>query len=372
MGSDFRNIIWSCCTACIALFSVHLQANPTLKILNWDDYIAPEVIAGFEQKYGVEIDYSVYTSLDEFAGLFYDQNNQFDLIFPPSRIINVLKNGGLIQDLDIAKINRYNTIRQDIQTEFTQHDEGVASGVLYLWGTTGLGVNQKKLSEQGIAKESNSWKLLFDTDTRKKAAQCGIGLLNERDELFAAALAWLGYSVNTVKKTELVEAGQLLKEVISDVSYLHTTQFRQDLKDNKICVAVGYSGDLQAVAAENPEVSYFIPREGNALWMDAMAIPTNAASPELAYTFINYAMQSQVAADNTNYLAYPNGMEEASKYVDADIINNPQIYPPISRLRNMEALAPKDRKTARVMHRLWVSVLCSRGSWCSVPPISAF
>lgn len=135
---------------------------------------------------------------------------------------------------------------------------------------------------------------------------------------------------------------------------------------------MGYSGDLQAVAAENPEVSYFIPREGNALWMDAMAIPANATSPELAYDFINYVMQNQVAANNTNYLAYANAMESSSRYIDAEIINNPQIYPPVASLRKMEALAPKDRKTSRVMHRLWVSVLCSRGSWCSVPPVSVF
>ena len=361
-----------CIAMGILLMVGSVHASTTLTILNWDDYVAPEVISGFEQQYGVEVEYVPYTSLDEFAGLFYDQDNRFDLIFPPSRIINVLKNSGLILDLDTSQIPQYNAIRQDIQAEFVQHDDGAASGVPYLWGTTGLGVNRKQLEALGLSADQDSWRLLFDAETRQKAAQCGIGLLNERDELFAAALAWLGYSVNTVKKPELVEAGELLKEAISDVAYLHTTQFRQDLKDNKICVAVGYSGDLQAVAAENPEVSYFIPKEGNALWMDAMVIPANATSPQLAYHFINYVMQSQVAASNTNYLAYPNAVDASSRYIDSDIISNPHIYPSEASLNKMEALAPKDRKTARVMHRLWVNALCNRGGWCSVPPISMF
>ncbi|WP_221796359.1 ABC transporter substrate-binding protein [Oceanobacter mangrovi] len=361
------SLLAACCLPASAATDV-----PVLKILNWNDYIAPEVIKAFEQEKGVRIEYTEYTNLDEFADKFINPENHFDLIFPPSRIVNSLAEKQLIRDLDNSRIAAMQDLRPDIVNEYALQDAGAPSGVPYMWGTTGLGVNVAELQKLGLAEYKDSWSLLFDPKVRAKAAQCGIGLLNERDELFAGALAYLGYSINSLKREELERAGELLKETVADVNYLATTQSREDLANKKICVSVGYSGDLLLAAGDDPQLAYFIPREGNALWIDAMAIPTTAQSPDLAYDFINYLMQPKMAAANSNYLEYPNPMASSAQYVNPDILNNDVIYPSVASLTKMEALAPRDRKTTRIMHRLWVTALCSRGEWCSVPLSSNF
>ncbi len=353
-------------------FAESSNERPVLKILNWDDYIAPEVITAYEQQYGVQVEYSYYANLDGFVEQFLDPDKQFDLIFPPSHVVNKLAEKKLIRDLDSERLPELGAIRVDITNEYDMLDEGARSAVPYMWGTTGLGVNIAKLQALGLGDYIDSWALVFDPEVRAKAKQCGIGLLNERDELFAGALAYLGYSVNTMNKDELQQAGELLKATAADVTYLHTVQFRQDLTDKKICVAVGYSGDLLVAAGDDPELAYFIPREGNALWIDAMAIPTNSPSPDRAYEFMNYLMQAEVAAENSNYLEYPNPMASSAPYVDPDILNDETIYPALTALNHMEALAPRDRKTTRMMHKLWVGALCNRGGWCSVPMMSMF
>lgn len=88
---------------------------------------------------------------------------------------------------------------------------------------------------------------------RKKIASCGIALLSERDEIFAAALRYLGYSVNTQDTAQIDQAGELIKDVLADVKYLHTTQYRDDLKVHNVCLVVGYSGNILAypTAMEN-------------------------------------------------------------------------------------------------------------------------
>lgn len=361
-----------CVALCLCIPSAYGAEQRTLTLLNWDDYIAPDVVSGFEKHYGVRVNYRTYSSLDEFATLFFDQSQHFDLIFPPSRIINTLASKGLVATLDTERLLLKGDIRPGILNEYASQDNGALNGIPYMWGTTGLGVNRKALAELGVADEDMSWKLLFDPVVRKKAGQCGIGLLNERDELFAAALAYLGHSVNTLKKQELKEAGLLIKESMADITYLHTVQYREDLTNKRICVAVGYSGDLLAAAGDDPDLAYVVPKEGNALWVDVMAIPANAKAPDLAYLFMNYVMKGNVAATNTNYLQYPTPMLSADRYTNPDVLNNPLIYPSVVSLRRMETLAPRDRKTVRVMRKLWVDALCSRGQWCSVPMTSLF
>ncbi|MDO6682705.1 MULTISPECIES: extracellular solute-binding protein [unclassified Oceanobacter] len=348
------------------------EETPVLRVLNWSDYIEPGVLEAFEKEFNIEIDYVEFDSLDKFATLYFDDRQQFDLIFPPSRIMNTLASKSLVRPLMTQQLPDWDSLRPDILSDYSQQDDGVLNGVPYMWGTTGLGVNRKALAELGLADYENSWALLFDPDVRQKVAQCGIGLLNERDEIFAAALSYLGYSVNSLSKEQLQQAGQLLKDSLGEVSYLHTTQYLDDLASGKICVAVGYSGDLLTAAAGNADLSYFIPREGAALWIDVMAIPTNANSPELAYQLIRFLMRGNIAAKNSNYLEYPTAMASANRFVEPEILNNPVIYPAMAQLHEMEALAPRGRSSSRVMQRLWVDAICARGNWCSVPMSSMF
>jgi len=355
-----------------ALPAITETGQPTLKILNRANYIAPEVINAYEQQFGVKVEYRDYDSLDHFIEKFMDPQQQYDLVFTPSHVVNKLADKELIQNLDSEQLPELGNLRIDIINEYEMLDDGARNAVPYMWGTVGLGVNVAELDRLGLGEYVNSWSLVFDPKVRAKAKQCGIGMMNERDELFAGALAYLGYSVNTLNKNELKQAGELLQTTIADVNYVHTDQFRADLASKKICVAVGYSGDLNNAVGNDPDLAYLIPREGNALWIDAMAIPANSHAPERAYQFMNFLMQAEVAGKNSNYLEYPNSMASSAPYVDPAILNDATIYPQVGAIHHMEALAPRDRKTTRMMHKLWVGAICSRGEWCAVPMMSVF
>jgi putrescine transport system substrate-binding protein len=356
----------------VNIVSVQAQAARTLRILNWADYIDPDIIREFEQNHQVTVEYVPFTNVDEFSTLLFDHRNQFDLVFPPTRMVNILSANGYLKNIDSERLPEKQDIRAHIINDYYQQDDGALNALPYMWGTTGLGVNTRKLKELGLVGSENSWALLFDPVIRKKAAQCGIGLLNERDELFAAALLYLGYSANTLNHEQLNEAGLLLKDTMKDVSYLHTARFRQDLVDGKLCVAVGYSGDLLTEFARTHDLAYFIPKEGAAIRMVAMAIPENAPAPDLAYQFMEYLMRGDVAARNSAWLYSPSVMASATQYVSPEILANPAIYPEVSSLHQMETLSPRDRKTNRYVHRLWVEALCSGRSWCAVPMSSEF
>lgn len=363
------------CTLFLALLLAplsHAADAPVLRILNWAGFVEPDVISDFEKAQNVRIEYVSFTNVDEFATQLFDQRNQFDLIFPPTRMVNILSANGYLSNIDSDRLPEKQDIRANIINNYYQQDDGAPNAVPYMWGTTGLGVNTRRLKELGLQEYQNSWALLFDPAVRKKAAQCGIGLLNERDELFAAALLYLGYSANTLNHKQLDEAGNLLKDALKDISYLHTAQFRKDLVDGKLCVAVGYSGDLLSEFARAHDLAYFVPKEGAAIRMVAMGIPSNAKQSGLAYRFMEYLMRPEVAARNSVWLHSPSVMASAEQFVSPEILANPAIYPEVSMLRQMETLSPRDRKTNRYVHRLWVDALCTGRSWCAVPMVSEY
>ncbi|WP_430459523.1 ABC transporter substrate-binding protein [Thalassolituus sp. LLYu03] len=359
--------------ACLVLWTgSSAWAGETLRVLNWGDYIDPDVIKEFEQKNNVTVEYVEYNSVDEFGTLFFNPKNQYDVIFPASRIVRRLAEANLIRPLDTSKLPDYRNLRSDIMAEYNQQDTGGVHGIPYMWGTTGMGVNKAEMQRLGIAEKEHTWALLFNSELRSKVASCGIALLNERDEIFAAALRYLGYSVNTQDEAQIDQAGELIKEALADVKYLHTTQYRDDLKAHKVCLVVGYSGDILGEIDGDEALTYVIPDEGAAMWIDIMSIPANSQHTEMAYRFVRFMMEAQIAARNSSYLAYPTAMQSALPYVDKDVLDTPVVYPSVAVLGKLEAMKPLERHTNTRMHRLWVKAMCSGRSWCSVPMKSFF
>ena len=58
-----------------------------------------------------------------------------------------------------------------------------------------------------------------------------------------------------------------------------------------------------------------------------LAIPADAKHPEDAHAFINYLMDPQVAANNSNFVNYANGNAASLPMVNEEVKNDPGIYP---------------------------------------------
>lgn len=356
----------------LAMLLSVLSHSSTLRILNWGDYLDPDVITAFEAQHNTSVEYVEFNNTDEFSDMFFNSKNKFDVIFPASDAVTILRENKLIRKLDHTKFNHYKNINQVVLDGLKHQDSNNQFTIPYMWGTTGIGFNELMIKKLGIKPENISWSLIFDKTLRKKVAACGIGVVNERDEIFSAALNYLGYSINTEVKAQLNEAGALIKEAYEDFTYLHTNQYTDDLKDNKICVGIGYSGDILAQTEENEHVNYVIPSQGATMWIDVMAIPTNSPSPELAYKFIDFLMSAEASAKNSNYSAYPTPMLDAQQHVDPEILADPTIYPSTATLASLHMIAPVDKRVRRIKHRLWVRAICVKGKWCSVPMRSIF
>uniref|UniRef100_A0A7C3SKA8 Extracellular solute-binding protein n=1 Tax=Thermofilum pendens TaxID=2269 RepID=A0A7C3SKA8_THEPE len=97
--------------------------------------------------------------------------------------------------------------------------------------------------------------------------------------------------------------------------------------------------------SEEENVKYVLPKEGAFIWIDFMTIPSGAREVELAHLWINFLLEREIAAKNTNYTYYPSPLrrELVEDLLDPEILENPAVYPPPdAKPRNDRANYPEE------------------------------
>lgn len=337
-----------------------------LNIYNWSDYIAEDTIAKFEAETGIKVVYDVFDSNEVLEAKILSGNTGFDLVVPSNDFLGRQAKAGAFQKLDKSKLSNYQNLDPKLMGILADTvDPGNDYSVPYLWGTTGIGYNVEKVKAVlGEDAPVDSWDLVFKPENMEKLSKCGVGFLNAPTEIMAAALNYIGKDPNSTDPNDYKkDALALLKEVRPYVTYFHSSQYINDLANGDICVAIGWSGDVlqaadRAAEADNGvEVAYSIPKEGALAWFDLMAIPKEAKHPENAHLFINYLLRPEVIAEISNYVWYANPNPPSRKFIDAEILDDPGIYPTEEAQAKLYSSKMLPHKTSRAMTRAWTDFL---------------
>jgi len=343
-------------------------ASKVLHIYNWSDYVAEDTIANFEQRTGIKVVYDVYSENEVLEAKLMAGGSGYDLVFPSLRpFAERHVSAGLYQPIDRARLSNYGNLDPQLLAGMTDADPENKHLVPYMWGTTGLGINVAKVREVlGEDAALDSWSLLFDPANAEKLAACGISVLDDEQEAFAAALIWKGRDPNRTDGDEIEAVQQVFAGVRPHIRSFNNSQYINDLATGEACIAMGYSGDVAQAAARAEEagtgieLAYIIPKEGAVRWFDVMAIPTDAPHADSAYAFINYVLEPQVIADITNYVVYANPNPTSKDFIDPEILADGGVYPSdevMAKLVDPKRL-PDDAQQARV--RAWTQIKSGR------------
>ncbi len=347
--------------AALMATAVTASAQEELHIYNWSDYIAEDTIANFEKASGIKVTYDVYDSNEVLEAKLLAGRSGYDLAFPTARpFADRLIRAKLYQPYDKSKLSNYGNLDKVILKSLSDIDPGNQYLVPYMWGTTGIAYNVDKVKAiLGDDMPLDSWKLVFDPEISKKLSACGVALMDDPTEVFVAARAYLGKPTDDFSKKAIQEAADVIAGVRANIRYFHSSQTINDMANGDICVAHGYSGDMlqaqarAAEAANGVNVEYIVPSEGAVVWTDVAVIPADAPNPAAAHKFINYLLQPEVIAPISNYVAYANANAKATPLVDAEVRNNPGIYPPAATQEKLVVLKTPTDKEARNMSRMW-------------------
>ncbi len=313
-----------------------------LNVYNWPDYISEDTIHKFEAASGIKVNYTTFSNNDALESHLAAAHGEHDVIFPSARpYAGRMIEKGLLATLDKTRLDGFDSFDANIMADLAQIDPRNAHVVPYLWGTSGLGLNEdmvKAALGPGVALDS--WNLLFDPALAQKLSKCGIGIVDAEQDGFSAALLWKGLDINASDDQSLLAVRNAYGAIRPYIRKFSTSsELVADLSEGRLCVVLTYSGDVdqanitaneaaQAAKTKPPQIRYVIPREGALRWIDVVAIPGKAKNVENAHRFIRYLMQPEVIADISSAVSYANANTGATPLIDKEIAANPSIYPP--------------------------------------------
>ncbi|HEX3949488.1 MAG TPA: polyamine ABC transporter substrate-binding protein, partial [Steroidobacteraceae bacterium] len=286
------------------------------KVLNlyiWSDYLAPNTLSNFESRFGIKVHAAYFDTNETLETKLLAGNSGYDVVVPTASYFERQIKAGAYLLLDKSKLPNLQNMDPQLMSKVALNDAGNAHGVIYMWGTNGIGYNEKMIRALMPDAPLDSWRLVFDPAVAAKVAKCGISLLDSPAEMMRAAYSFMGKDPNSQSSEDLQQAQAMLLKIRPYIRNFSSSEYIEALANGDLCVAVGYNGDvLQArdrarEADKGIEIKYVVPKEGSILWFDMLAIPKDAPHPDSAYAFINYMMTPQVIADVSNFKRYANG-----------------------------------------------------------------
>jgi putrescine transport system substrate-binding protein len=343
------------------------QKGRVVNFYNWSDYIDPTVLDDFSRETGIKVRYDTFDSNDTLEAKLLAGKSGYDVVVPTGYFLARQIAAGIFQKLDKSKLPNLANVWPEIASRLVSYDPGNQYAVNYMWGTTGIGYNVKAAREMlGETASVDSWADVFEPAKIARFKDCGIHLLDSSDDIMPAALHYLHLDPNSSEPGDLQKAADLLLKIRPYVRKFHSSEYLNALATGEICFVVGFSGDIKqaqkraAEAKGGVAVGYAIPKEGAQLWFDNLAIPKDAPDVAEAHALINYLLKPEVAAKNTNFIAYANGNLASQKFVDHAILNDRTIYPDAATMAKLYTITAHDQKTQRLINRLWTRIKTGR------------
>ncbi|HPF53519.1 MAG TPA: spermidine/putrescine ABC transporter substrate-binding protein [Clostridia bacterium] len=302
----------------IACLSACSGSKPTLNVLNWGDYIDPELIEEFEAEYGVKVKYTTMTSNEEMLIKLRASDCVYDLCFPSDYIIEKLIAEDLLYELNYDNIPNAANTDANILAITDAFDPGNKYSVPYMWGTVGILYNTTMVDDV-----VDSWDILWNEKYAGKVL-----MYDSVRDTIGLSLIRLGYDINTRSEAEVYEAADELVRQKANVAMAYGTDDNKEVMiNNRAAMTVIYSGDALYCIQENPDLAYVVPSEGSNVWFDNMIIPKTSENTELAEKFINYLCDAEVAKRNTEYIYYSTPNAAAMALLSPDFTDDPAYNP---------------------------------------------
>jgi len=317
-------------------------------IYNWSEYMDPEIYTLFEEEFGIKVVEDNFSNNEELLAKLQGGATGYALIVPSDYTVSIMIEEGLLEQLDHNNIPNLANLTPTFRE--VPYDPGNVYCAPYDWGSTGLGYNSAEMDAPA------SWSILFEPDP--EAPFFGrTTMLDDTREGFAAALVYLGYSVNTTDEAQLNEAKDLLIKAKAGLAGYDSDTFENLLASGENLLAHGWNGDFLIAQEENADISYVVPEEGGVIWVDNICIPKGVSPEEklAAEMFIDFILRGDIGAmlSEFNYYASPNSAAE--EILGEEFTGDPAVYPPEEVMSRLQFIEPVGEAES-IFQRLWDEV----------------
>jgi len=303
------------------------HAGKTLRISNWPLYIDKQTVPDFEKATGAKVEYTedindngeFFAKIDE--PLKRNQSIDRDIIVMTDWMAGRLIKLGYVAPLDDAKFpNKANLVDAVKDVSF---DPGRKYSVPWLSGMTGVGYNPKK-----TGRELTSINDIFDPKYKGQ-----VTMLTEMRDTLGLVMLGMGKDPTKVTKADVAAAAAKIKKARTSGQIRKFTgnDYAEDLAAGNIAIAFAWSGDIQGLAADNPDLKWIAPKEGAMLYSDNMLIPKTSDRQDLAMAWINYVYDPKHSAQivaGAPYLSDAKGTGAELAKIAPALASSPLVNPP--------------------------------------------
>ncbi len=274
------------------------EAGP-LRIFDYDAYVSPDIIAAFEEQYGVKVEITIFTTDDEAISKLASGAVDIDLHKSASTsTLFKLVDSGLIQPLNKTYLTNIGNVVASLRDPF--YDKGGVYTVPYTVFGTGIGFRADTVDPASV-----SWETLWNPEYKGVAS-----VLDDVREGLSMAMMRKGLTdVNTSDPAVIKQAGEDLSELTDLMNIKVEIEGYHTVPEGATTVAHTWSGDM--LGAQNylpegtgPEVLGYWQPDPALVNSDTMCVMTKAKNPVLAHLFINYLLDKTNAVTNFAYVGY--------------------------------------------------------------------
>jgi putrescine transport system substrate-binding protein len=334
-------------------------SGKALNLYIWSDYLAPNTLSDFEAQTGIKVHVAYYDANETLETKLLAGSSGFDIVVPSASYFERQIKAGVYKTLDKSKLPNLKNMDPQLMSRVAQHDPDNAHGIIYMWGTNGIGYNAKMVHELMPDAPLDSWRLVLDPAVASKVAKCGISILDSPAEMLRGVYSYLGKDPNSQSADDLALAEATLLKIRPYIRNINSSEYIEALANGDLCIAVGYNGDVMQArdraheANKGIDIDYVVPKEGSILWFDMMAIPADAPDSDSAYAFMNYIMTPQVSADISNFKRYANANLASQPLVQPAVKDDPRIYPPADLRQRLTVQTADSADQTRAITRVW-------------------
>ena len=291
-----------------------------LHIYTWSDYLAPELIVGFEKALGVKVVVDTFDSNEAMYAKLKAGGTGYDLMTPSAYQIPQMVREGMIDKIDHSKCPN---VKKNFDPSFLNQvvDPEFVYSVPYTVTYTGFMYDKSKIPE-GVDVES--WKILENPAMKNR-----VTLLDDLREVIGGGLMALGYSINSTDPAEIDAAVNEALKWRHNARKFDAESYKTEVAAGSIWIGHGYSTDaVQVIVGDEEEgmeprddIGFALPKEGFTISFDEMVIAKDAKRKDLAYAFINFVYEAEAAKSNMEYLCGPNPVKPGIDLLDEETRN---------------------------------------------------
>jgi len=335
--------------------------DKVLNVYNWTDLIGSTTIADFSKATGIKVNYDTYDGDETLEAKLLAGSTGYDIVVPSGTFVAHEVKAGLFKELDKSKIPNWKNQDPGLLKMIEASDPGNKHGIIYDWGTTGLGINVDKVQQRLPGVKLDTYDLLFKPEYASKLKDCGITLVDSPADVVPIILHYLGLNPASENMDDLKKAQAVLMGIRPYLKYVNSSSYLNDMASGDVCIALAWSGDVtiaskRATEAKNGvKLQYVVPKEGTVSWFGFMAIPADAPHPDAAYAFLNHILDPKVAADFTNTVSYGNGVPASAEFLSPAYATDHSIFPSEEDKARLFPTPTASEKFSRERTRVWTS-----------------